>query len=116
MELCPPSCVRLNNCLADIGHAGCQTMIYTFPTLFLTMMDCLLRCMRESNHGLSMRAVYTGAAIHADDLRPLLLLLKKYVIKYCTLSNIMPLGSKWLLNRAGAGEVVVFLRVVIFLS
>ena len=37
-------------------------------TLFLTVMDLLLSKMRFSNIGLSVRGLYIGAAIHADDL------------------------------------------------
>ena len=32
-------------------------------------MDCLLKRMRESNCGTSTSGVYSGAAVHADDLR-----------------------------------------------
>ena len=66
-----PSRVRLNNCLSDLLHVGrgVKQGSVLSPTLFLTVMDCLLGRMRESNLGSSMRGVYTGAAIHADDLR-----------------------------------------------
>ena len=39
------------------------------PTLFLTIMDVLLKRLRESGHGLHIRGTYMGGAIHADDLR-----------------------------------------------
>ena len=39
------------------------------PTLFLTVMDVLLKRLRESRHGLHIRGTYMGGAIHADDLR-----------------------------------------------
>ena len=39
------------------------------PTLFLTVMDLLLKRLRESNCGLLVRGTYMGAAVHADDLR-----------------------------------------------
>ena len=39
------------------------------PTLFLTVMDSLLKEMRKERHGLSISQTYIGAAIHADDLR-----------------------------------------------
>ena len=39
------------------------------PTLFLIVMDDILKRMRASNCGLSIRGVYAGAAVHADDLR-----------------------------------------------
>ena len=38
-------------------------------TLFLIVMDVLLKQMRESSCGLSIRGTYMGAAIHADNLR-----------------------------------------------
>ena len=39
------------------------------PTLFLAVMDILLKWLRESGHGLHVRGTYMGGAIHADDLR-----------------------------------------------
>ena len=39
------------------------------PTLFLIVMDQLLKQLREKKHGLSVCQTYAGAAIHADDLR-----------------------------------------------
>ena len=39
------------------------------PTLFLTVMDVLLKWLQESRHGLHIRGTYMGGAIHADDLR-----------------------------------------------
>ena len=39
------------------------------PTLFLAVMDILLKRLRESGHGLHVRGTYMGGAIHADDLR-----------------------------------------------
>ena len=39
------------------------------PTLFLTVMDRLLKQLKEEKHGLSVCQTYAGAAIHADDLR-----------------------------------------------
>ena len=39
------------------------------PTFFLIVIDVLLKCMRESNCGLSVRGTYMGAATHADDIR-----------------------------------------------
>ena len=39
------------------------------PTLFLIVMDQLLQQLREEKHGLSVCQTYTGAVIHADDLR-----------------------------------------------
>ena len=39
------------------------------PTLFLAVMDILLKQLRESGHGLHIRGTYMGGAIHADDLR-----------------------------------------------
>ena len=66
-----PSRVRLNNCLSDLLHVGrgVKQGSVLSPTLFLTVMDCLLGRMREGNLGSLMRGVYTGAAIHADDVR-----------------------------------------------
>ena len=39
------------------------------PTLFLAVMDILLKRLRESGHGLHVRGTYMSGAIHADDLR-----------------------------------------------
>ena len=39
------------------------------PTFFLIVIDVLLKRMRESNCGLSVRGTYMGAATHADDIR-----------------------------------------------
>ena len=39
------------------------------PTLFLFVMDDLLKQLREEKHGLSVCCTYIGAAVHADDLR-----------------------------------------------
>ena len=39
------------------------------PTLFLAVMDILLKRLRESGHGFHVRGTYMGGAIHADDLR-----------------------------------------------
>ena len=36
------------------------------PTFFLIVIDVLLKRMRESNCGLSVRGTYMGAATHAD--------------------------------------------------
>ena len=66
----PPSHVRLNNFLSttfDVGRGVKQGSVLS-PTLFLTVIDSLFGCLRESNLGTSTRGVYTDAAIHADDL------------------------------------------------
>ena len=66
-----PSRVRLNNRLSDaflIGRGVKQGSVL-FPSLFLTVMDSLLKRRMERNVGSSIRGVYIGAAIHADDLR-----------------------------------------------
>ena len=39
------------------------------PYIFLTVMDLLLKRLRESECGLHVRGTYMGAAVHADDLR-----------------------------------------------
>ena len=39
------------------------------PTLFLIVIDQLVKQLREGKHGLSICQTYAGAAIHADDLR-----------------------------------------------
>ena len=39
------------------------------PTLFLIVMDQLLKQLKENNYGLSVCQTYAGAAIYADDLR-----------------------------------------------
>ena len=63
--------MRLNNRLFDaflIGR-GVKQGFVLFPSLFLTVMDSLLKSRRERNVRSSIRVVYIGAAIHADDLR-----------------------------------------------
>ena len=74
-----PSRVRLNSCLSDLLHVGrgVKQGSVLSPTLFLTMMDCLLGCMRESHLGSSLRGIYTGAAILLMTFAPLLLLVTK---------------------------------------
>ena len=39
------------------------------PTLFLIVMDPLLRCLEASGAGLSVNGLYAGAYLHADDIR-----------------------------------------------
>ena len=66
-----PRCVRLNNRFFDafVVGRGIKHCFVLSPSLFLTVMDSLLKRMRERNVGSSIRGVYTGATIHADDLR-----------------------------------------------
>ena len=51
-----------------VAERGVKQGSVLSPTLFLVVMDELLKQMRESNHGLSLCNTYAGAAIHADDL------------------------------------------------
>ena len=50
-------------------HRGVKQGSVLSPTLFLTVMDRLLKEMKAERHGLSISQTYIGAAIHADDLR-----------------------------------------------
>lgn len=63
--------VRIDNHISDkfIITRGVKQGSVLSPTLFLIVMDVLLKRMKESKCGLSVRGTYTGAAIHADDLR-----------------------------------------------
>ena len=54
--------VGLNNCKIPSHYLGVKWE----TVLFLTVMICLFKCMRESNS--SLRNVYTGAAIHTEDI------------------------------------------------
>ena len=63
--------VRINNHISDkftISRGVKQGSVLS-PTLFLIVIDVLLKRLRESNYGLAIRGTYMGAAIHADDLR-----------------------------------------------
>ena len=59
------------------GHMSCPFNIFCgvkqgsvlSPTLFLTVMDLLLKRLRESKCGVYVRGMYMGGAVHADDLR-----------------------------------------------
>ena len=52
----------------DISRGVKQGSVLS-PTLFLTVMDLLLKRLRESECGLYVRGTYMGGAVHADDLR-----------------------------------------------
>ena len=52
----------------DISR-GVKQGSFLSPTLFLTVMDLLLKRLRESECGLYVRGTYMGGAVHADDLR-----------------------------------------------
>ena len=62
--------VCVNNQLSEafVVERGVKQDSVLSSTLFLVVMDQLLKQMRESNHGLSLCSTYAGAAIHADDL------------------------------------------------
>ena len=68
---CSTSCVRLKNCLSNPFEVnrGVKQRSVLSPTLFLIVMDILLKDMRTSNCGLSVRGGYAGATVHTDDLR-----------------------------------------------
>ena len=48
---------------------GVKQGLVLSPTLFLVFMDRLTCVLPESNEGLSVKSLYMGAALHADDLR-----------------------------------------------
>ena len=64
-------CVRIGSQLSEpfSVHRVVKQGSILSPTLFLTVMDRLLKEMRAECHGLSISQTYIGAAIHADDLR-----------------------------------------------
>ena len=63
-------CVRINHQISDkfTLSRGVEQGSVLSPTLFLIVIDVLLKRMQESNCGLSIRGTYMGAAIYADDL------------------------------------------------
>ena len=63
--------VRINNQLSEpiTVERGVKQGSLLSPTLFLIVMDQLLKQLRDKKHGLSVCNTYAGAAIHADDLR-----------------------------------------------
>ena len=63
--------VKVNGCVSSCFNisGGVKQDSVLSPTLFLIVMDLLLRRMRESEYGLYVRGTYMGGAIHADDLR-----------------------------------------------
>ena len=63
--------VRVNNQLSEpfTVERGVKQGLVLSPTLFLIVMDQLLKQLKEKKCGLSVCQTYAGAAIHADDLR-----------------------------------------------
>ena len=63
--------IRINNQLSEpfTVQRGVKQGSVLSPTLFLFVMDDLLKQLREEKHGLSVCRTYIGAAVHADDLR-----------------------------------------------
>ena len=63
----PTSCVCVNDQLSTPKvKRGVKQGSVLSPTLFLTVMDSLLK---QESYGLSVCGTYVGAAVHADDLR-----------------------------------------------
>ena len=63
--------VRVDSCFSEkfsISRGVKQGSVLS-PTLFLVVMDKLTRFLRGSSEGLSVKGLYMGAALHADDLR-----------------------------------------------
>ena len=63
--------VGVNNQLSDpfIVERGVKQGSVLSPTLFLIVMDQLLKQLKGKRYGLSVCQTYVGGAIHADDLR-----------------------------------------------
>ncbi len=67
----PTSRVKLNNSLSasfPICRGVKQGSVLS-PSLFLVIMNSLLQRMRRLNVGASLHGVFSGSAIHADDVR-----------------------------------------------
>ncbi len=54
--------------LFDISRGVKQGPVLS-PTFFITVMDILLKRLRDSDRGLHVRGTYMGVAVHADDVR-----------------------------------------------
>ena len=65
------SSVRVHNQLSETFtvERGVKQGSVLSPTLYLIVMDQLLKQLKEKNYGLSVCQTYAGAAIHAEDLR-----------------------------------------------
>ena len=61
--------VRVNNQLSEPFTVGVKQGSVLSPTLFLIVMDQLLKQLREKKYGLSVCQTFAGVAIHTDDLR-----------------------------------------------
>lgn len=68
-----PCCVRVDGRSSDgfaVGRGVRQGSILS-PSLFLIVMDPLLKQLEESGVGLSINNFYLGGFLHADDIRTL---------------------------------------------
>ena len=94
-------CVRIRSQLSQpfsINRGVKQGSILS-PTLFLTVMDRLLKEMRTERHGLSICQTYIGATIHADVLRTIAES-KEAVSQQASVISTFPKAAKLKLNSS----------------
>ena len=67
----PTSRVKLHNCVSDpfLITGGVKQGSVLSPSLFLVVMNTLIQKLRSISCGASLQGIYTGTAIHADDVR-----------------------------------------------
>ena len=67
----PTSRVKLHNRVSDpfLITRGVKQGSVLSPSLFLVVMNTLIQKLRSISCGASLQGIYTGTAIHADDVR-----------------------------------------------